>query len=137
LIDQGHEAAFVPLDIANEASVQASVDFTIKTFGTLDVAVNCAGIGGPSLPAHQIPADKWQQVIDIDLTGTFYFTKAVTNYWLTQEPRLIRHDVDLGLAPVSQRGALVNVASINALLASKNMGGYGERPFWRDTDEWC
>ena len=64
-------------------------------------------------------------VIDVDLHGTFYFTKAIVSYWETQKPRLVRDDTDYGLGKVTQRGALVNIASVNAHLASRNMGSYG------------
>lgn len=49
---QGHglEAFFVALDIANEQSVKAAVQFAVGKYGQIDVAVNCAGIGGPSIP---------------------------------------------------------------------------------------
>lgn len=122
----GEDAAFVALDVADEASVQNCVDFTIKTFGGLDCAVNAAGITGPFLPAHETPLNGWHQKIGIDLTGCLMFTKAVVNYWLTQERRVIRDDAELGLPPVTQRGALVNVASFNGLYASKNMVSHGK-----------
>lgn len=97
----GGEAAFVQLDIADERSVQACIDFALSKYGRIDTAVNCAGIGGPSLPGHEYPADKLRNVIDIDLHGTFYFTKAIVAYWLTQEPRLVRDDTAYGLGKVS------------------------------------
>ena len=124
----GGEAAFVELDVAKEESVQNCVDFAVKTFGGLDCAVNAAGIAGPFFPAHQTPLNGWHQKIGIDLTGCLMFTKAVVNYWLTQEPRTLRDDSELGLPPVTQRGALVNVASFNGLYASKNMVSHGT--FW-------
>lgn len=45
----GGEAAFVTLNIADEASVQNVIDFTVQKYGRIDTAVNCAGIGGPSV----------------------------------------------------------------------------------------
>jgi hypothetical protein len=40
-------------------------------------------------------------VVDVDLHGTFYFTKALVAYWVTQEPRLLRDDTAYGLGKVS------------------------------------
>lgn len=74
---------------------------------------------------HEISKEQWLLVIDIDLNGAFYFTKAVVAYWLTQEPRLVRDDTAYGLGKVTQRGALVNIASVNSHLASRNMSAYG------------
>ena len=126
----GEEAAFVELDVANEASVQNCVDFAVRTFGGLDCAVNSAGITGPFVPANETPLDGWQKKMNTDLTGCLMFTKACVNYWLTQEPRTLRDDAELGLPPVRQRGALVNVASFNGLYASKNMVSHGALYFW-------
>jgi len=122
----GEEAVFVALDVAKEASVQNCVDFAVKAFGGLDCAVNAAGITGPFGPANETSLEGWNQKMSIDLTGCLMFTKAVVNYWLTQERRILRDDAELGLPPVTQRGALVNVASFNGLYASKNMVSHGK-----------
>src|SRR5690606_5194792 len=42
-----------------------------QRFGGLHVAVNNAGIGGPSAPMGEYPLDGWEQVIGINLTGVF------------------------------------------------------------------
>lgn len=133
----GEEAVFVALDVAKEASVQNCVDFAVKTFGGLDCAVNAAGITGPFGPANETSLEGWNQKMSIDLTGCLMFTKAVVNYWLTQERRILRDDAELGLPPVTQRGALVNVASFNGLYASKNMVSHGKFDFFCsfDTDQ--
>ncbi|UZJ53638.1 hypothetical protein CBS101457_002958 [Exobasidium rhododendri] len=62
--------------------------------------------------------------MDIDLSGTFYLTKALVTHWRGQKPRQLRDDSDLGLQPVRQRGSLVNIASVNGMYASVYMGGY-------------
>lgn len=54
-------------------------------------------------PGHEYPGDQLRLVVDIDLNGAFYFTKALVAYWLKQEPRLIRDDTDYGLGKVSFR----------------------------------
>src|SRR5207248_2590256 len=41
----GANARFVRTDVTDEASVQAAVDFVVNTFGGLQGAINCAGIG--------------------------------------------------------------------------------------------
>jgi NAD(P)-dependent dehydrogenase (short-subunit alcohol dehydrogenase family) len=43
--------------------------------GGLDALVNNVGIGGPTLPADQLPSEDWQRVLDINLTGTFEVTR--------------------------------------------------------------
>ena len=48
----GGEAAFIKLEITDESSVQAIIHYADEKYGRIDCAVNCAGIGGPSLPGE-------------------------------------------------------------------------------------
>jgi NAD(P)-dependent dehydrogenase (short-subunit alcohol dehydrogenase family) len=122
----GQTAYAKQVDVADEQSVQDLVDWSVAQLGRIDACVHAAGIGGPTKPFHTVEAEQWQQVIDIDLTGTFFVNKAMVNYWLQVEPRLVRDDTEYGLDKVYQRGAIVNVASVNSTLVSPMMGSYGQ-----------
>lgn len=64
----------VKTDVADDASVEAAVALAVDTFGTLHVAVNCAGILGPCKTLSKgelFPLDLWNRVIGVNLTGTF------------------------------------------------------------------
>ena len=52
LLAEGASAAFVPVDVRDEASVAGAVDAAVHRFGRLDFAVNCAGTGGNQLTHH-------------------------------------------------------------------------------------
>src|SRR4051794_31308775 len=58
-------------DVADTAQIDALFATLAETLGGLDVLVNNVGIGGPTLPAEQLPSADWQRVLDINLTGTF------------------------------------------------------------------
>ena len=60
------------LDVSDPARVEALVAFAEERFGALHLAVNNAGIGGPSAPVGEYPLDGWAQVIDVNLNGVFY-----------------------------------------------------------------
>ncbi len=87
-------------DVAQPADVQAVVDRTIATLGKVDILVNNAGVTWAAEP-EDMPLDKWQKVVDINLTGAFLFAQAAGRDMLTR-----------------QWGRIINVASISGLQAS-------------------
>ena len=70
------KAILIDCDVSVFAQVQAAVEKTISTFGTLDVALNNAGIGGKSYKVGDMPEEEWLKVIGIDLNGVFNCMRA-------------------------------------------------------------
>ena len=66
------------------AEVQAVVDKTIAAFGQVDILVNNAGISWGEEP-ETMPLDKWQKVIDANLTGAFLFSQAAGREMLKRQ----------------------------------------------------
>jgi NAD(P)-dependent dehydrogenase (short-subunit alcohol dehydrogenase family) len=52
------------------------VAFAEERFGALHLAVNNAGIGGPTAPVGEYPLDGWARVIDVNLNSVFYSMRA-------------------------------------------------------------
>ena len=67
----GEAALALPTDVADPEAVAAAVGGAWDAWGGLDLAINAAGVGMPT-PLEQLDADGWQEVIDINLSGTFY-----------------------------------------------------------------
>lgn len=67
--------------VADEAFAQAAVAETVAQFGQVDGLVNNAGIGRPAMFA-KMSRDEWQQVLDVHLNGSFFFTQAVGQHML-------------------------------------------------------
>lgn len=65
------------VDVTDWASVTAARDATLEAFGKIDILVNSAGIAGPVAAIEDYDTDTWNQVIAINLTGTFHTNKAV------------------------------------------------------------
>jgi gluconate 5-dehydrogenase len=86
-------------DVSNPADVQAVVDKATATYGRLDILVNNAGVSWGAEPEN-MPLDKWQKVIDVNLTGAFLFAQAAGREMLKRE-----------------YGRIINVSSIAALQA--------------------
>ncbi|MCB1104340.1 MAG: SDR family oxidoreductase [Cephaloticoccus sp.] len=66
----------VPMDVTNPAQVTAAFDAVIAKFGRIDVLINNAGIY-PRCPADKLTFEKWRQVHDINLDGTWRCCEAV------------------------------------------------------------
>ena len=77
-LDKGEgRAAFFQCDVADPAAVRATVNAVWQRWGRIDVLVNCAGIAGRSAPTWELRDDEWEQIVGINLSGTFYFCRAV------------------------------------------------------------
>ncbi|RUU54992.1 SDR family NAD(P)-dependent oxidoreductase [Mesorhizobium sp. M2C.T.Ca.TU.002.02.1.1] len=63
------------VDVADAKSVRKMVNFAVKKFGGLHLAVNNAGIGGPSETTADYPLEDWRKIIDVNLNGVFYGLK--------------------------------------------------------------
>jgi NAD(P)-dependent dehydrogenase (short-subunit alcohol dehydrogenase family) len=71
-------------DVSDPADVQAVVDKTMASYGRLDILVNNAGVTWGARP-EEMPLDKWQKVIDVNLTGAFLFAQAAGREMLKRE----------------------------------------------------
>jgi NAD(P)-dependent dehydrogenase (short-subunit alcohol dehydrogenase family) len=73
--EAGGKAAFVHCDVSNPDEVKTMVGFAVSKYGRLDYAFNNAGIGGAAALTGEYPADSWNQVIAVNLTGVFLCMK--------------------------------------------------------------
>jgi glucose 1-dehydrogenase len=68
------EAIIFQADVSKEKEVQAMFEKTVETFGTVHILVNNAGIESYS-SIEEMTIEQWQNVIDVNLTGTFLCTR--------------------------------------------------------------
>jgi NAD(P)-dependent dehydrogenase (short-subunit alcohol dehydrogenase family) len=64
------------VDVADADAVQQMIEFTVKRFGKLDIAVNNAGIGGEMNAVSDQSIAGWLKVINVNLNGVFYCMRA-------------------------------------------------------------
>jgi NAD(P)-dependent dehydrogenase (short-subunit alcohol dehydrogenase family) len=96
----GREHALVqPTDVADPASVDALFDAVAERWGRLDLLVNNAGRGSPSVPVDEVAVDDWLAVVDTNLTGSFLCARAAFALMRAQRP---------------QGGRIINNGSISA-----------------------
>src|SRR5438309_5793344 len=104
----GRRAIAVPTDVTDEAAVERLVTRARETFGRVDILVNAAGITGPiETPVWEIKADDFDQVIAINLRGTFLPTKHVL-------PGMIQQ----------RWGKIVNISGTSGLRGYKHRAAY-------------
>ena len=76
---EGYTICFDAVDTSNYEQVGAATKRVFDANGKIDILINNAGITNDSTLKKMTP-EQWQSVIDINLTGTFYCTKAVNQY---------------------------------------------------------
>ena len=95
LAESGVPALAIRLDVTDPASVESAVAAAVAGLGPLRLAVNNAGIAGPTAPTGDYPIEDWRRVIATNLDGVFYS---------------LRYEIPAMLA--AGGGSIVNMASI-------------------------
>jgi len=96
----GYRCEGTVCDAARPDDVRNAVEKTLDIYGRVDALVNNAGISWGA-PAEEMPLEKWQAVLDVNLTGAFLFAQAVAPGMMAR-----------------RRGSILNVASIAGLRAT-------------------
>jgi 3-oxoacyl-[acyl-carrier protein] reductase len=102
----GRKVRCLSVDVSNATAVMAAVAAIVQEFGHVDIMVNNAGITRDKFLLRMTEED-WDAVLDINLKGTFLFTKAVAKPMLKQ-----------------QSGVIVNIASIIGLIGNAGQCNY-------------
>ncbi|MYT73160.1 MULTISPECIES: glucose 1-dehydrogenase [unclassified Streptomyces] len=100
----GGTALAHPADVRRADDMTAAVRAAVDRFGSLDVAVNNAGVFRGGAPIADLPADDWQTLLDINVTGVLNALQAEVARMRAQE----------------SGGAIVNISS--------NIGPHRTRP---------
>jgi len=97
----------VGCDVRSLSAVQDAREITLKIFGQIDVLVNNAGIAGPNMATWDYPIAAWEEVLDINLTGTFLCCRTIV-------PAMVARGY----------GRIVNIASIAGKEGNPNACAY-------------
>ena len=89
-------------DVSRPEDIEAVVKATIEAFGKIDILVNNAGTSWGCMP-EDMPLDKWQKVIDVNLTACFLMAQAVGREMLERES-----------------GCIINISSVSGITSSAN-----------------
>lgn len=100
--NRGFTVEAVTADVSRPEDAQNVIDKTIQSFGKIDILINNAGISWGAMP-EEMPLDRWQRVLDVNLTGCFLMAQAAGREMLRQKS-----------------GSIVNITSISGLTSSAN-----------------
>jgi NAD(P)-dependent dehydrogenase (short-subunit alcohol dehydrogenase family) len=109
-LGSGNDA--IQIDVADEKSVQAAVDHTIKRFGRLDAVVNAAGVIQRK-PSLDVSVEEFERIVRINLTGSFIVARAAARVMKDQSPGAKGH-----------RGSIVFIASLNSYISLSEVLAY-------------
>nr|WP_180205066.1 3-oxoacyl-ACP reductase family protein [Pseudomonas sp. SbOxS1]NYU05077.1 3-oxoacyl-ACP reductase FabG [Pseudomonas sp. SbOxS1] len=106
----GRRALPVVSDVSNPQAVDALLERVVGEFGRVDFLVNNAGAtrGGDRVPATEMSIETWQRVINTNLNGTFYMSRAFAKRMGEQ----------------GEGGAIINISSLAAQLLAPDTSAY-------------
>jgi len=104
--EKGGEAIALHADVSHEAQVESLIKSTMDTWGRVDVLVNNAGITRDTL-LLRMKLEDWQSVIDLNLTGVFLATRAVSKIMLKQKS-----------------GRIINITSVAGQMGNPGQANY-------------
>ncbi|GAB4120279.1 MAG: SDR family oxidoreductase [Roseiflexaceae bacterium] len=99
----GQQAIPLSGDVTSEADLQRAIATLTERWGSLAVAINCAGIANAT-PAEELPREQWQRMIDINVTGVFLSCQAEAQAMLPK-----------------QRGAIIKIASMSGVIVNRGL----------------
>ncbi len=83
----GERAYCVPTDVSKQDSVRALFAAVKAKWGRVDVVFNNAGVNAPGTSLEELSLEKWQNVVDINLTGMFICMQEAFKVMKDQSPR--------------------------------------------------
>jgi NAD(P)-dependent dehydrogenase (short-subunit alcohol dehydrogenase family) len=98
---------FIALDVGDHDAVAEAAKASNQALGRVDILVASAGITGATVPVQDFPIDSWKRVVDINLNGVFYCSRAVVPFMLA-----------------NGYGRIVNVASVAGKEGNPNASAY-------------
>ncbi|ADD02542.1 3-oxoacyl-[acyl-carrier-protein] reductase [Thermoanaerobacter sp. CM-CNRG TB177] len=104
--EYGVEAMAIKCDVSKYDEVEKAIDKIVEEFGSIDVVVNNAGITKDNL-ILKMDENEWDQVIDVNLKGTFNVIKFASKYMIKK-----------------RKGKIINITSVVGLMGNAGQANY-------------
>jgi gluconate 5-dehydrogenase len=103
----GRTAEILVADFADTVSCTAACERAVKDHGPIDILINNVGGRRFNLPTAQLPLDKWEEILNLNLTSTFLATRIVGGAMLA----------------AGRGGRIINIASMSGMIVNRGIGG--------------
>jgi len=101
----GHAVEGVVLDVTDSAAVQSAADRMMEAHGRIDILVNNAGMARSEIAAEDMEDERWLNVLDVNLNGSFWCARAFGRHMLAQGS-----------------GSIVNIGSMSGFIVNRAQG---------------
>jgi len=105
LAEQGYAVSGAVMDVTDSARVTEVADDLVRRHGCVDILVNNAGIARSEIPAEAMEDERWLNVLDVNLNGSFWCARAFGRHMLA-----------------AGSGAIVNVGSMSGFIVNRPQG---------------
>jgi NAD(P)-dependent dehydrogenase (short-subunit alcohol dehydrogenase family) len=102
---KGYAVEGVVMDVTDAARVTEAADALMARTGRIDILVNNAGIARSQIAAEDMEDERWLNVMDVNLNGTFWCARAFGRHMLAQGS-----------------GSIVNIGSMSGLIVNRPQG---------------
>ena len=105
LAGKGHAVEGVVMNVTDAARVTEVADDLVRRHGRVDILVNNAGIARSEIPAEEMEDERWLNVLDVNLNGSFWCARAFGRHMLA-----------------AGSGSIVNVGSMSGFIVNRPQG---------------
>jgi gluconate 5-dehydrogenase len=103
----GRQAFTIAADVGQPETCQNVCEQALADYGPIDILINNVGGRRFNIPTAQLPLEKWQEILNLNLTSTFLCTKIVGGAMLDR----------------GRGGRVINVASMSGTIVNRGIGG--------------
>ena len=103
----GREAWTIQADMGRTADCESACQRVLQDHGPIDILINNVGGRRENIATEEMPLEKWQELMDLNLTSMFLATKLIGGAMIER----------------GQGGRIINISSINAFVAGRRITG--------------
>jgi NAD(P)-dependent dehydrogenase (short-subunit alcohol dehydrogenase family) len=105
--ERGRQAETIVADVGRPDEAERACELALKQHGPIDILINNVGGRRIDIPTQDLPLEKWQEILDLNLSSTFLCRKLIGGAMIAR----------------GKGGRVINIASISGMIANRGIGG--------------